>query len=76
MINDDHSLQGKWIGKGCLCTTNPVDCDQSIYIWLCATHSLKALRNNLFRSQHKMTHNLRNNGTIFGWKDVAAICTR
>ena len=76
LINGNHSLQGKWISKEFLRTTNHVDCTRSIYIWSCATRSLKALRNNLFRSQLKLTRKLRNNGTIFGRKDVDAIYMR
>ena len=50
MISNYKPLKAKWISKECLSTINPVDPSRKIYIWSCSTHSLKALRNNLFRT--------------------------
>ena len=44
--------------------------------WYCATHGLKAIRNNLFRSQSNMARTLTMNGQQFGWKEVKAIYLR
>ena len=55
---------------------HPLDNNRRIFIWSCGTHSLKAIRNNLFRSKQNGTRNLKMNDCHFGWKDVEAIYMR
>ena len=44
--------------------------------WYCSVHGLKALRNNLFRSQPNMARDLKLHGRQFGWKEVRDIYLR
>ena len=44
--------------------------------WYCSVHGLKALRNNLFRSQSNMARDLMLHGRQFGWKEVKDIYLR
>ena len=55
---------------------HPFDTNRRIYFWSCGTHSLKAVRNNLFRSKLNGTKNLELNNSHFGWSDVETIYSR
>ena len=48
--------------------TYPLYYNRHMYIWSCATHSLKATRNTLYRSQHKLSRKLTRKHVTFGWK--------
>ena len=55
---------------------HPFDKKRWIYIWSCGTHSLKALRNNIFRSQLNKTRNLKLSDVAFGWNEILIIADR
>ena len=76
LISEYQPLQGIWINEKCLRTLNPVDPCRYIYIWSCSTHSLKALRNTLYRSQPNQSRSLKYDDCSFGWKDMESIYLR
>ena len=47
-----------------------------IMYWYCSIHGLKALRNNLFKSQPNMARDLMLHGRKFDWKEVNNIYLR
>ena len=55
---------------------NPYETSRRVFFWSCGTHSLKAMRNNLYRSQPNMARNLRKSDVHFGWKDIETILLR
>ena len=55
---------------------NPIDPFRCIYFWSCGTHSMKSIRNNLFRSQPKLARDFTKKGIKFGWKHVEDIFLR
>ena len=76
MISEYNPGKSKWMNNKCLRTLNPVDPSRYIYIWSCSTHSLKALRNNLYRSQPNLSRSLKFNNSSFGWKEMGNIYLR
>ena len=50
--------------------------NKRLMYWYCSVHGLKALRNNLFRSQPNMARDLKLHGRQFGWKEVRDIYLR
>ena len=46
---------------------NSIDRIRYIYYWLCGIHSLKSIRNNLFKSQPKLARHFKRKGVRFGW---------
>ena len=56
--------------------THPLVKDREILLWSCGTHSINALRNNLYMSQRDGTKNLRLYDINFGWKDVNTVYMR
>ena len=65
-----------WSSNKNISFINPIDVSRRIYVWSCGTHSLKAVRNNLYRSQPNLARNLRNKKVYFGWKNVERIYLR
>ena len=63
-------MLGPWPNRETISFVNPVDVAHNIFVWSCGTHSLKAIRNNVYRIQPKFPHNLKVNGIFFGWKEV------
>ena len=63
----------KWPTKDSVTTKNPFNMNRLIIYWYCATHGLKALRNNLFRSQRSGARHLTLSGRNFGWNEVKEI---
>ena len=55
---------------------HPFDKEQRIFLWSCSTHSIKATRNNIYRSQIGKSRNLRRHGVFFRWKSVVQIYDR
>ena len=72
MLRDFKSLKGVWLEKDCISFKNPFDQKRLIFLWSCATHNLKALRNNLFRSSKRLINKKRS----FGWAHVRGILER
>ena len=75
-MTNNIPMTGPWPGLDTISFVNPIDTTRKVYIWSCGTHSLKAIRNNLYRSQPKFARNLKNNKIFFGWKDVERIYVR
>ena len=65
--------EGPWPDITAVRSKNPVDPSRYIYIWSCSTHGLKAVRNNLYRSQPHLTRAFVKSGVSFGWKQVEEI---
>ena len=57
-----------WSSNQNISFSNPIDISRRIHVWSCGTHSLKAVKNNLYRSQP--------NNVYFGWKDIERIYLR
>jgi hypothetical protein len=58
--------------------SNPFDPSRRIAIWLCSTHNLKSIRNQLLASTgsiHSPRKFLRN-GAMFGWKQICDVHER
>ena len=70
LLQGHNAIQGPWPDAQCLSFVNPVDHDRSIYIWSCATHSFKAMRNNLYRSQINKSRSFTSHGIPFGWNQI------
>ena len=73
---NDLPMKGPQTDVNSVRFVNPVDPIRQVYFWLCGTHSLKALRNNIFHSQPKYAHNITNDNVHFEWKDEDIIYER
>ena len=73
---DSFYVDDKFPNNKSISMIHPLDDTRRIFVWSCGTHSLKAIRNNLFRSKHDGTRHLKLNKTHFGWKDVESIYHR
>ena len=73
---DNSPMIGPWPNEQCVSFINPCETSRKVFIWSCGTHSLKAMRNNLYRSQPNMARNLRKSDVYFGWKDMETILLR
>ena len=47
---DNSPMIGPWPNDKSVSFVNPCDTVRKIYVWSCGTHSLKSMRNNLYRS--------------------------
>ena len=70
LLQGHHTIKGPWPDAKCLSFVNPVDRDRNIYIWSCGTHSFKAMRNNIYRSQLNKAKAFTSNGVQFGWGEI------
>ena len=76
ILTQNIARVGPWSDIGAVRFRNPVDSSRFVYIWSCSTHGLKAIRNNLFRSQPKLARSFVKSGISFGWKQVEDIYMR
>ena len=70
LLQGHNAIEGPWPDANCLSFTNPVDISRSVYIWSCGTHSFKAMRNNIYRSQPNKTRSFTSHGIPFGWHQI------
>ena len=49
-VADELNLDKKKPDDTSVSLTHPLDKERKIFLWSCGTHSIKALRNNLYRS--------------------------
>ena len=70
LLQGHHTIKGPWPDAKCLSFVNPVDHKRNIYIWSCGTHSFKAMRNNIYRSQITKAKAFVSNGIQFGWNEI------
>ena len=75
-VVDSFNLDQKFPNNLSVSMIHPLDKSRRIFVWSCGTHSLKAMRNNLFRSKDDGTRHLKLHKTLFGWKDVESIYLR
>ena len=75
-ITTNSPMNGPWPDMSLVAFVNPCDPSRHISIWSCGARSLKATRNNLFRSQPNWARNLKYDDVYFGWKDVEVIYER
>ena len=69
-------MLGPWPHHTTIFCVNHVDVTRKIFVWSCGTHSLKAVRTNIYRSQPKFLRNLKVDSIHFGWKDMDRIFIR
>ena len=75
-IVDHFNLEVKVLDSFTVNFQHPFDSNRRIFVWLCSTHSLKAARNNVYRSQENKTRQLKLHGVYFGWNEVVEIYNR
>ena len=71
-----QSKYSKWPLPDSVFTLICMKDNRRLMYWYCSVHGLKALRNNLFRSQSNMARDLMLHGRQFGWKEVKDIYLR
>ena len=76
LLRDNLPISGSGVNMNCFWCKNPIDPSRFIYFWSCGTHSMKSIRNNLFRSQPKLTRDFTKKGITFGWKHMEDIFLR
>ena len=75
-VVDSFNLDDKFPSNKSIKMIHPLDDTRRIFVQSRGTHSLKAVRNNLFRSKHDGTRHLKLNKTHYGWKDFESIYHR
>ena len=69
-------MNGPWLDTSSVEFINPCDPSYKIAVWSCGTHLLKAMRNNLYRSQPNLVRNLKHDNVYFGWKYLEVVYER
>ena len=57
-VVDSFNLDDKFPNNKSISMIHPLDDTRRIFVWSCGTHSVKAVRNNLFGSKHDGTIHL------------------
>lgn len=70
LLKKENEVDAFWLDKGMTSFVNPYNNNRSMFMWFCSTHSVKSIRNNLYKLQHQLAQSFLIDDISFGWKQI------